>query len=218
MVFKKSTIAKQNSQTVQNWINWQWDHDETTNVRKSKLCSVSNQCTTSPPSYHLLKEVERLQGDGDERTKYTVKNSEKANNFTFNTINSCLIEVFHWRSLAKRAGITIAEFAILTVHTNHIKLCQNHLIQYIKRQNIIGVVKTDNDHWITQTNHQYSIIVIVTKFLRTVFIMVWVKLKRYQNNLYIIKYKEANIAANSKAKKPELDYNIKTKQKLTSTI
>lgn len=45
----------------------------------------------------------------------TIKYSEQANYLSVNTIYSCLIKILHGRSLSRRACITIAKLAILTV-------------------------------------------------------------------------------------------------------
>ena len=72
---------------------------------------------------------------------YTIKNSKKANDFTIYTINSCLIKIFHWRSLAGRASIPIAEFSIVTTHTQHNKLCHNR-VHFSQRITTIHVTPT----------------------------------------------------------------------------
>jgi len=53
-----------------------------------------------------------------EHKRNTIKYSKKTNYLSINTINSCLIKIFHGRSLPWRACISITEFSILTVAEN----------------------------------------------------------------------------------------------------
>jgi hypothetical protein len=69
------------------------------------------------------------------RERDTIKNSKKTNYLSINTIDSCLVKIFHGRSFPWRACISITEFPILTVAG---KISNSEPDKYCELNNIGG--------------------------------------------------------------------------------
>ena len=95
------------------------------------VCSMP-KITWKNHFYMCVCECER------ERERYTIKDSKQTNYLPFNTINSCLIKIFHWRPFSWRACISIAELSILTVATYiHLVLEASHAISMLTERGSI---------------------------------------------------------------------------------